>query len=68
MYQYQYLLFLLRNNKNRKNKKTYRTIAEEEKGRSNKTLNDIACTLHTVIYDIVVRRMMHGCNTLCVCK
>ena len=26
-----------------RNKQTYRTIAEEEKGRSNKTLNVIAC-------------------------
>ena len=29
--------------KTEKNKQTYRTIAEEEKGRSNKTLNVIAC-------------------------
>ena len=30
--------------KTERNKQTYRTIAEEEKGRSNKTLNVIACT------------------------
>ena len=30
--------------KTERNKQTYRTIAEEEKGRSNKTLNIIACT------------------------
>ena len=29
--------------KTERNKQTYRTIAEEEKGRSNKTLNVIAC-------------------------
>ena len=30
--------------KTERNKETYRTIAKEEKGRSNKTLNVIACT------------------------
>ena len=30
--------------KTERNKQTYRTIAEEEKGRSNKMINIIACT------------------------
>ena len=30
--------------KTERNKQTYRTVAEEEKGRSNKTFNVIACT------------------------
>ena len=60
--QYQYLLFLLRHNKNRKK---YTNIEDYSRRRKRKKQQNVKhYSMHTVIFDIIVRRMMHGCNTL----